>query len=201
MVYSALTSTVDLGFLYSKTRLMPNTADETELDGLRALNPQVISAIYDLYFPIVFRYVSYRIGDPTRAEDIASDVFLRLLEAARSSRAPRTNLKAWLLSTSAHVVDDSFRKAYRQPTTELPDSLAGPISDPQHEVEHRERHHQVHRALAYLTRDQQHVLALRFGDGCSLEETASIMKKSVNAIKQLQLRALAALNRKIGEAP
>ncbi|MFN2152656.1 MAG: sigma factor-like helix-turn-helix DNA-binding protein, partial [Anaerolineales bacterium] len=40
---------------------------------------------------------------------------------------------------------------------------------------------------------------LRFGDGYSLEETAAVMQKKVNAVKALQFRALAALQRHIGE--
>jgi RNA polymerase sigma-70 factor (ECF subfamily) len=178
---------------------MIRTDEQRELDGLRALDPQVIGAVYDRYFPVVYRYVSYRVGDAIQAEDIASDVFLRLLEAARANRAPRTNLKAWLLSTSAHAVNDHFRKAYRQPAAELHDSIADPGSDLWEDVEHRERQRKLRYALTDLTPDQQHVLALRFGEGCSLEETASMMKKNVNAIKQLQLRALAALYRKLGQ--
>jgi RNA polymerase sigma-70 factor (ECF subfamily) len=50
-----------------------------------------------------------------------------------------------------------------------------------------------------LTPEQQHVLALRFGQGYSLEETATFMNKNVNAVKALQFRALAALQREIGE--
>jgi RNA polymerase sigma-70 factor (ECF subfamily) len=50
-----------------------------------------------------------------------------------------------------------------------------------------------------LTAEQQHVLALRFGQGYSLEETAAFMDKNVNAVKALQFRALAALQRELGE--
>jgi RNA polymerase sigma-70 factor (ECF subfamily) len=46
-----------------------------------------------------------------------------------------------------------------------------------------------------LTSEQQHVLALRFADEHSLEETAAIMEKSVNAVKALQFRAIASLRR------
>jgi RNA polymerase sigma-70 factor (ECF subfamily) len=57
----------------------------------------------------------------------------------------------------------------------------------------------VQEAYARLTSEQQDVLALRFGQGYSLEETALHMKKKVNAVKALQFRALAALQRQIGE--
>jgi RNA polymerase sigma-70 factor (ECF subfamily) len=55
----------------------------------------------------------------------------------------------------------------------------------------------VRAAMLQLTVDQQHVLALRFGSGYSLEETAAILKKKSNAVKALQFRALAALRRAI----
>jgi RNA polymerase sigma-70 factor (ECF subfamily) len=66
-------------------------------------------------------------------------------------------------------------------------------------VDLREQNRAVQVAYAQLTSEQQHVLALRFGQGYSLEETASYMKKKVNAVKALQFRALAALQRMIGE--
>lgn len=173
------------------------TDDQHELDGLRALDPQVISAVYDRYFPVVYRYVRYRLGDQVQAEDIASDVFMRLLESCRADRAPISNVKAWLLSTAAHAVNDYFRKVYRRPSAELTETFPDPGTDPADDVELRERQSKVRQAMSLLTGEQQHVIALRFGEGFSLEETAIVMKKNVNAIKQLQLRALAALNRKM----
>jgi RNA polymerase sigma-70 factor (ECF subfamily) len=57
----------------------------------------------------------------------------------------------------------------------------------------------MNEAYARLTAEQQHVLALRFGQGYSLEETATFMDRNVNAVKALQFRALAALQRGLGE--
>jgi len=57
-----------------------------ELDGLQKLDSQAVAAIYDRYFPDVYRYVFYRLGNESLAEDIASDVFVRLLEAVKSKR-------------------------------------------------------------------------------------------------------------------
>jgi RNA polymerase sigma-70 factor (ECF subfamily) len=53
--------------------------------------------------------------------------------------------------------------------------------------------------MQHLTEEQQHVLALRFGQGLSLAEAAESMEKSVGAIKGLQHRALASLARFIPE--
>ncbi len=175
--------------------------DEQALDGLRGSDSQVIGAIYDRYFADVFRYVRYRLNDAHAAEDISSEVFVRLLEAIQSGRGPRSNLKAWLLSTAGHIVTDHMRRAYRRPIEALAEDIVDQTSVPTDEFDRREQSRRFQVAYASLTAEQQHVLALRFGQGYSLEETASVLNKNVNAVKALQFRALAALQRSMGEAP
>lgn len=186
--------------IWQTDRLMIELTEQHQLDGLRDLDSQVIGAVYDRYFPEVYRYVRYRLGDETLAEDIASDVFVRLLEAVQNKRGPRTNLKAWLLGTASHIITDHLRRSYRRPTESLDENMLDPLALRPEDFERREQHHRVRGALKKLTDEQQHVLALRFGEGYSLEETASLMNKNVNAVKALQFRALAALQRGIGEA-
>jgi RNA polymerase sigma-70 factor, ECF subfamily len=175
--------------------------EQRELDGLHRLDPQVISAVYERYFPDVYRFVRFRINDEHVAEDISSDVFVRLLDAIHARRPPQTSIRAWLIATAAHALTDHFRKSYRHPTENLPETFPADSDDPSADVEQRERSRRLKEALAVLTEEQQHVLNLRFNEGYSLEETAALMKKNINAIKQLQFRALAALNRKIGKMP
>ena len=173
--------------------------DDRALDGLQNLDQQSIGAIYDKYFSEIYRYVLYRIGDPTLAEDIASDVFVRLLEAVQSGRSPQTNLKGWLIGTAAHVVTDHLRRKYRRPEEEISEAMPARGPSLTAEVDQREQNRIVNDAYAQLTAEQQHVLALRFGQGYSLEETATFMNKNINAVKALQFRALAALQREVGE--
>lgn len=173
--------------------------EQNAWNGLRKLDSQSIGAVYDQYFTEVYRYVRYRISEDAVAEDIASDVFVRLLEASQKGQGPQTNLKGWLIATASNVVNDHLRRRYRRPTEALSDFLPDEKSNVHAEVDLREQNRVVQTAYAQLTSEQQHVLALRFGQGYSLEETASSMKKKVNAVKALQFRALAALQRMIGE--
>ena len=170
-----------------------------ELDGLQKLDSQVIATVYDRYFPEIYRYVFYRLGNESLAEDIASDVFVRLLEAVKKKKGPQTNIKGWLLSTASNVIADHLRRMYRRPTEPLSKSISDLESSLLDEIDRREQTDSIRAAYAQLTPEQQNVLALRFGGGYSLEETASVMQKKINAIKALQFRALAALQRHIGE--
>lgn len=185
--------------IVSKTMSLPDS--HRELHGLQKLDSQVIAAVYDRYFPEIYRYVFYRLGIESLAEDIASDVFVRLLEAAKSKRGPTTNLKGWLLSTASNVITDHLRRVYRRPTEALSESMPDLASSLTDEIDRRQQTDSIRQAYIQLTPEQQNVLALRFGDGYSLEETAAVMQKKVNAVKALQFRALAALQRHIGEVP
>jgi RNA polymerase sigma-70 factor (ECF subfamily) len=191
--------TIPTNFQRGAAFLMSIPDDRRALDGLRELDQQTIGAIYDQYFSEIYRYVLYRIGDSVLAEDITSDVFLRLLESARGRSAPQTNLKGWLIGTASHVVTDHLRRKYRRPEQEISESLPDLTPGPVSEVDQREQNRIVQNAYAQLTPEQQHVLALRFGQGYSLDETAAFMNKNVNAVKALQFRALAALQREVGE--
>ncbi len=166
---------------------------EALLRKLRQLDPQAITQIHALYYPAVYRYVRYRLGDEPLSEDITSEAFVRLLEAFHKGRGPKTSLKGWLIGTASNLVNDHFRAQYNQPTHPLSEQITSSTGNPELQVDEAARRAMIQSALARLSPPQQHVLALRFGSGFSLAETAAVMKKKVNAVKQLQFRALAAL--------
>ena len=172
--------------------VLPAVNDETDLLArARALEGRALGQIHDQYYPELYRFALYRTGDPATAEDIAAEVFVRLLDALHKNRAPQTTLRGWLFGVAAHLVADHFR---RRPAEPLADTLPA-SSAPAAEAEERLRRGEVHQALGQLSPEQQNVLALRFGQGASLEETAGALGKSVNAVKQLQWRAVAALRK------
>lgn len=175
----------------------PVTEASSEILALRALDAEAVSAVHARYFVELYRYAAYRTGDPQLAEDLASEALVRLLEAVRSGKGPATSLRGWLMGTAAHLVNDHYRRAYGRPTEELTENLHSDGPDVSTLAEQSERQGDVRRALLRLTPEQQHVLSLRFGSELSLEETAQLMDRSVNAIKALQFRALAGLRREL----
>lgn len=202
MVYCATGSLAsNSGAIPQLRRLHLMTYPDNELTGLRALDPVAIAELHDRYYPEVYRYARYRLGDDEVAQDLASDVFVRLLEAVHAGRGPNQSLRGWLLGTAAHLVMDHFRRFYAGRETDLGENLPAGDPEPGLIFEDGERRTAVLSALARLTPEQQHVLALRFGSGYSLEETASAMGKKANAIKALQFRALASLRRVLAVTP
>ena len=169
----------------------PPDPDATLLARARDLDAQALGHIHDQYYPALYRFALYRTSDPELAADVAGEVFVRLLDALHARRPPQTTLRGWLFGVAAHLVADHYR---RKPAAELSESLADSQSVPG-EAEANLARGEVQAGMRRLTEEQQQVLALRFGDGFSVEETATTLGKSVNATKALQFRAIEALRR------
>ena len=173
-------------------------SDEHELLArARCFDRDALGQIHDKYYAPLFQYALYRTGDPETAKDIASDVLMRLLEGLRAGTGPTATLAGWLFGVAARVVSDYFRRAYRAPQTELSDGLADPHATPTSLTVAALQREELRQAVATLTEEQQHVIALRFGQNMPLQQIAKMMGKTEGAVKQLQARAIAALARKM----
>ncbi len=158
--------------------------------------------IHELFYPEIFRYLRFRLQDEQLVEDLAGEVFLRFLDALHKGRGPDRNLRGWLLGTASNLVVDHLRRKYRrkeQPLEEKHENSLVENGTPESTWETASLQKDMREALKKLTPDQQHVLALRFADDRSLEETALVIGKNVNAVKALQFRALGTLRRYLTE--
>ncbi len=115
---------MNIGYLPSlKILYLRMTETKPEQASLDNLDPQAITAVYNRYFAEIFRYVRFRLGDETLAEDISSEVFLRLLKAVKAGCGPRTNLRGWLFGITRHMVIDHIRQKYRHPVEAIEETL------------------------------------------------------------------------------
>lgn len=169
----------------------------TLLAGVQSRDPQALAHVHDTYYPAIFRYIAFRVGDHATAEDLTSEVFTRLLSAVSDRSAPKNTLRGWLYRVAANVVADHHRKNYRVRKVELNDTIQSDAIDPAEAVSGKQQLAELSEALAELTEDQQNVISLRFGYEMAIKEVAQIMGKSEGAVKQLQARAVAALSRKM----
>jgi RNA polymerase sigma-70 factor (ECF subfamily) len=183
------------------------TLFEIELDDTlrraRNLDANALAQIHDQYYPEIYRYVRYRLDNEQVCEDITSEVFLRLLDALHQNRGPNQSVRGWLFGTASNLVNDHLRHHYARPVEGLEEHSetghSAGSDTPEQFLEDSFQRQAVRRAFQKLTGEQQHVLALRFADERSLDETAKIIGKSVSAVKALQFRALASLRRHLDE--
>jgi RNA polymerase sigma-70 factor, ECF subfamily len=175
------------------------SANETKQDDnellirLRRGEREAVMDAYEQYFPQLYPFVRLKVSDASTAEDIVSDVFVRLLESLGTNNAPQTHLRGWLFRVARNEIAALVRAKQPIPLGDLEDSMPAPDANPEAEIIGVFEVKRVRHALRMLTADHQEVLLLRFGQKMSLKETAQLMGKSVSAVKSLQFRAVATL--------
>jgi len=170
--------------------------DEQELIRLaRALDKTTLTAVFDTYYRPLYRYIYHHIGHRAAAEDLAAEVFTRLLEQIQAGRGPERYLKAWLYRVAHNLAVDELRKRTHRDHDELDENLAvsGRSVSELANLAVQEQHARV--ALAQLAPRQRAVVILKFLEGLNNGDIAHIMGLSVSAVKSLQHRGLAAMRR------
>jgi RNA polymerase sigma-70 factor (ECF subfamily) len=159
-------------------------------------DPAAFAKIYEQCQPAIYRYIFYQVGgDAATAEDLTSEVFVRLVDKIDRFTYRGRPLLAWLYTIARNLITDHRRRAKQSQPLELEKQLLADTVDVEETVEEKLAHHRVIAAIPHLTEDQRQVIILRFIEGQDNISTASILGKSVNAVKALQHRGLAALRR------
>ena len=147
------------------------------------------AALYEMYYDQIFRYVSFKCGSPSEAEDLTGDVFIKMLESINSFRWKGHPFTSWLYRIAHNLVVDYFRKKGTRRTVPL-DAAANAIGASASDLEYRAdislTMSDVVLAMDNLTDLQREVIALRFASGLSIAETAETLGKRGNAVKALQ---------------
>ena len=159
-------------------------------------DPEAFVALYDRYFGLVYGYVRLRIGDRATSEDVTSQVFVTALAKLDGFRG-RGPFAAWLFRIARNAVRSEQRR--RRPVGDAEALLAGLAAadaDPAEVALARELQARLHAAVAGLGRDEQHLLALRYGAGMSFEEVANSLGIAPGAARVRVHRVIEQLRRR-----
>jgi RNA polymerase sigma-70 factor, ECF subfamily len=168
--------------------------DHALLNAARRMDEDALVKIFDLYARALFNYALRLCGDAVRADHIVGDVFAKLLDQLSAGNGPTSNLRAYLYEMAYHqIVDEARYSKHRVPLEEAA-SLGQDTHSAFLRLEDELTFKQILQLLqTELTVDQRHVIVLRFLEEFSLRETAAIMGKTVEHVKVIQNRAIAAL--------
>ncbi len=147
--------------------------------------------VYRRLAPSVLGYLrGQRVPDP---EDVLGEVFFQVARSLPRFRGDEDeDLRRWVFTIARHRVVDDVRRRRRRPQSAdkpLPDLPAPPEPaglDPD-----------LVDALSRLNEDQREVITLRFIADLSLEDVATITRRSVGAVKSMQLRGIAQMARNL----
>lgn len=135
------------------------------------------------------------LGDPTEAEDVAQEAFLRILKAAPNYR-PAARFQTFLFQVVSRLCLDRARKKRPVCVERLPD-LASDDESPSDAVCRNERNRQVRAALDVLPPKQRLAVVLRYEGELGYPEMAAAMRVTPKAVERLLARARKALSHRL----
>lgn len=153
----------------------------------------VLTSLYERYRVSIFRYLYYRVGDIHLAEDLTSEVFLRMLAALKGYRPQVGAFKAWLFQIARNLAIDHYRRHRNQRQASLDEDLEGGDEAPEAVLQRQLTSARLVSALKNLNEAQRDVIVLRFISELSLAQVAQTLHKSEDSVKGLQRRGLLAL--------
>ncbi|MDH4210368.1 MAG: RNA polymerase sigma factor [candidate division WOR-3 bacterium] len=151
---------------------------------------RALSDVCSYVYAHIYAYLYYRVDRPEDAEDLTSEVVMKIVQSIKKQRG---NFHAWIYQIARnHLIDFYRRRAVRSEISlnDIPEQALKKSDDFSKQIMTRER---LKRGLKHLTEEQRQVVILKFIEGHDNREIASIIHKSVGAVKVLQFRALKAL--------
>ena len=140
--------------------------------------------------------VAKMLGNPSEAEDIAQQVFLRLWRSAKRYK-PTAKFTTYLFTITRNLVFNESRRRSRRKEVSMDEreesgpTHADPHTDqrPDSELLHSELRGAIDKAIESLPENQRLAVVLRRYEGTPYEEIAQVLDTSVSSVKSLLFRA------------
>jgi RNA polymerase sigma-70 factor (ECF subfamily) len=154
--------------------------------------------LYLIHFDRIYSYLHMSVGNRHDAEDLTTQTFLRMLESIGKFRWQSAPFSAWLFRIAHNLAMDHFRANRRwQPEEVVPEPEPDETTSAEAGALEAIGRKSMLDLIDDLSPEQQQVLTLKFVFNFANAEAATILGKSEGAIKSLQHRALASLQKQL----
>lgn len=154
-------------------------------------DPEAFAELYDAYVQKMFRFISFKVGNRQVAEDLTSDLFLKLWEyLVERNKKEIQSLNGLIYRMARNIVIDYYRKQATVQECAVEDILH--LSDSSDMTEQVHLDIEVQNMLVHirsLKQEYQEVLLLRYIEELSIKEIAAVMEKRPGAVRVTLHRA------------
>lgn len=135
----------------------------------------------------VYTLARQMLHDPTLAEDVSQEVFIRLYRNLSALERPES-VRAWLLRVTANQCIDLFRRQKGPDPIDLGSDpgtgqMAAPGPLPYEQLAAQERRRAVERAMETLAPLPRAIVTLYYFEGLNCPAIAGILQMPVNTVK------------------
>ena len=157
-----------------------------------------LEELYLIHFDRIYSYLHVSVGNRHDAEDLTTQTFLKMLEKINKFRWQSAPFSAWLFRIAHNLAMDHFRATRRwQPEEEPPEPEPDDTTSAEAGAFESIGRKSMLELIEDLSPEQQQVLTLKFVFNFANAEAATILGKTEGAIKSLQHRALASLQKQL----
>ena len=181
------------------TFVLRSKTDVDEDSGLVILARRDREAFVQLYrrhYDVIFRYCVHRLFDRAAAEDVTSEVFLKMVENFHRFEGTEAQFRNWLYRIATNAVNHQLRRITRRNgLLRAACEQAGSQADDCQESP--ERLALLKEAVLALKPRYQTIITLRFFENMKLNEIAEVLGGSPGTVRSQLARALAMLRKKL----
>jgi RNA polymerase sigma-70 factor, ECF subfamily len=157
-----------------------------------------LEELYLIHFDRIYSYLHMTVGNRQDAEDLTTQTFMKMLESIGRFRWQAVPFSAWLFRIAHNLAMDHFRARRRwQPEEDVPEPDDSEELSAEAEAMQSIGRQSMLELIDKLSLEQQQVLTLKFIFNFANADVAKILDKSEGAIKSLQHRALASLQKQV----
>jgi RNA polymerase sigma-70 factor, ECF subfamily len=158
-------------------------------------DPALLEVIYERYIDRIYGYCLRRISDPQEAEDLTSQVFMKVLIALHQYRGG--SVAAWLFQIAHNVITDYWRQ--KRPHVPL-EVLEGAVVDSETDLSLEgiiadQEAQRIQVLLQQIPSEHRAMLDLKLESGLSAAQIGAIVGKSATAVRSALHRTLRHLHR------
>lgn len=162
-------------------------------------DPEAFQALYHHYFRRVYGYVAARVAAPPDAEDVVSEIFLRVVKHLTQLRnQQQLSFAAWLFVIARSAISDHYRRNGHAKTL-VPLDAAAPLpagdSPLDRIVTEKEDAARLRTLIATLPERQREVITLRYYGGLRNQEIAAVLSIGEKTVSAYLSRAVSELQK------
>ena len=157
------------------------------------------SALFRRHYDEIFRYCARRLPDRAVAEDITSQVFLKMVKNFDSFTGDESGFRCWLFRIACNEINSFYRKSARH--TKAMDKLRQQAEQPEEsDSNHDNDDNQdkisfLRTAIGTLKPDHQDIVTLRFFEGLNSEQIGEVMHMNPATVRSQLSRSLKKLKK------